>query len=315
LKANGKGTLLLPSASDTGLCSRWILLLLVRGLPTDEIDEALKEDDLPSPGIERLDEIRSECVPRNFRLKSPKNIAALEALGLLPFANNIVEAEKAMGLLRHARARELAEGALLLNVPPRAIVHALSAYLSYASSPGVVELFRSVFFDLPGTTRSQLKVLVQQRVRVAVMRAATNPDDQMAARRAIASDSRIVAASMPSSSLAWPVVLLAAGLSPGRRELAGMIDALQGLAATRASEAILRGGRGDERRAGGYITVMRDLHELRETCVTPEAELSKKLSAFQLRHSAEKVITIAQLREAGDGVTVDVQPLAVDAAE
>jgi hypothetical protein len=315
LSAKPKAGLRLPPASAAGLCGRWIVRLFIQGLSSDEIDAALAEDDLPTPGAEQLDQWRARCIPKNFRLRSSTSNEALEALGILPFTKNTPEAEGALGVLHHARVRVVVEAGQILGVPTGALVRTIGAFLNYQTTPEILELYGNAFFDAHGVTRSQLQVHAHQRARLALTRAAPDGDDKMAARRAIAGDPRVLAASLPSSPMSWPVVLLACGYSPARRELADVVGELTGLAAAHASESLLRGGRGDERRGASYVGLLRDLHELQQMCVTPEAEISRKLSAFQVLHSSQKLKTVAQLREGGDAVTVDVQPLTVDAAE
>jgi hypothetical protein len=202
----------------------------------------------------------------------------------------------------------MVEAALIGGLPCRAISQTLGVYLKYHASPAAIALFQTMFCDTTAVSRSQLRLEVDHRVRLAVERAAAADVDRALVERAVAADARTVAASLPSSPLSWSAILLSLGLPPGRRELGDFIDQMTSLATVRASECLSRAAWGDERRAESYVGILAKLHQIRESVATPSAELAKKIQSFQLRHEAAPMRTVAQMREAGDEVTVDGGP-------
>jgi hypothetical protein len=99
---------------------------------------------------------------------------------------------------------------------------------------------------------------------------------------------------------------MAAEYSPKKHELATVVPQMEALAALRASEALLRGGRGDERRAEAFANVLQKVREIVATVVTPESQLTKQLVSFRLRHEVKPLVTVQELRARGDEVSVDI---------
>jgi hypothetical protein len=301
-----------PPKRAAGLCTRWVIILILEGRTNPYIRAALARDDLPCPIDAELDGLRAEHLARGFKPKSPKNTPLLQKLGVAPFFPRTPEAEEALVLLREPRVREIVEAGVIVGVPVPAIVQTLRVYLKRKVSPAAIDLFRSVFFDVSAVMRAQLRVLVHARVRLAVMRAVADPEDEVAAGRAVAADARSVAVSLPSSFLGWASVLMAAGYAPGRRDLAEVIGHMESVAVVRASEAMLRGEPEDERRAEAFVGIVQRLHQIRGSVVTPESEIVKKLNAFRVQTTTETLPTIAELRAGGDDVTIDVAPPLAD---
>jgi hypothetical protein len=291
-----------------GLCTRWLLVLLLRGQSNDAIHAALVADDLPCPTDAELDHLRTEHVPKPFRPTSAKHKSLLVKLGIAPFFQNTPEAEQALVLLREPRARELVEAGLIVGVPQTAIEQTLPALGQLALSSAAIELYEKIFFDVSAFTRAQLRVLVHARVRTAVMRMASHPEDEPAARRAIDSDARSVAMALPASPLAWSAVLMALGHAPSKFDLARVVRQMESLAVQRVSDALLRGGADDDRRAVGYIGVLEKISTIRAAVVPPDAALLNKMSVLRLRHDTQTLPTVGDLRAAGNEVTVDMGP-------
>jgi hypothetical protein len=185
----------------------------------------------------------------------------------------------------------------------------LSTHLHHEVTPRAIETYRQTFFNTSAVVRAQLKVLVEARVRLAVRRAISGEDDEVAARRAIAADARTVASALPSSPIALQAVFLALGLSPGRQELGEVIKQMETLAVIRAGQALLRGEPDDERRAEAFTGVLRQVQAIKEMVVVPDAELQKKLTSISLMTDKRPVVTAAQLLAQGQMVTVDVAPI------
>jgi hypothetical protein len=282
------------------------MTLLLLGERNDAIRSAAAADDLPYPGDDVLNGLRAKHVPKRFKHNTAKGKAIVEELGVTRFFDRTPEAGQALDLLHHPRAREMTEAGLLTGVPMNAIVQTLALYLGVAVPEPSIELYRSIFFDVTCVTRAQLRVAVQQRVRLAVMRMVSDPADEATARRAIRSDARAVALQMPSSPLAWASVLLSMGYSPSRFELPRVVSQMENIATLRVSEALLRAGVDDERRAVGYAAVLEKITAIKAAVVPPDAALLKKLSALRLRASTKALPTRAEL--CGTNVTVDMGP-------
>jgi hypothetical protein len=290
------------------LCGRWVLLLVLQGRDNDAVRAELTADDLPCPTDTELDAMRGQYKVKGFRLKSGKNTALFEQLGLEAFLPKTTpEAEEALAVLREPRLRELTEAGLIVGVPTKAIAQTIRQYLKVEVSPPVIDLYGNTFCDVTAVVRARLKVLVHERIRLAVMRAVAD-EDHVAAQRAITADARAVATALPATPLAWSSVLMSLGHSPGRRELVDVIGQMEGLAVVRASESLLRAEPGDERRAEAFVGVLQKIREIRETVITPEAQLTRQLVSFRVRHEVKAMPTVAELREGGDEVTVDIGP-------
>lgn len=118
----------------------------------------------------------------------------------------------------------------------------------------------------------------------------------------------MLAVSMSKSPLGLDVLLLAAGLSPGRRELSRALVELENVTTTRVAQALLRGGRDDDKRALGFTNVLRGLREIHTGATSPQDELAAKMRQFRLKTETQKMPSVADLRARGDDVTTDVVP-------
>jgi len=297
-----------PPKRAATLHARYILALLLEGRNDQYIHAALDADDLPCPSDEELDGLRAEFVPKGFKPTTKGAAVALKRLGLAEYFAKKPVAQEALVLLRQPRQRELVEAGLIVGVPTAAIAQTVRRYLKREASVAAIETYRLLYFDTSGATRSQLRVVVHARVRLAVTRAVGDTGDEVAARRAISGDARMVAVGMVASPMAWRLVMMACGFSPGRCEIADVIESLESTAVVRASEALLRGEADDERRASAYVDVLAKLQQIRASVQTPEVEVAKKLNAFRLVHSVAKLPTISELAGGTANYTVDVSP-------
>ncbi len=292
-----KSTLLPPL-----LHRRWVLRLLAQHT-TAEVSELLLADDLPVPCSDVLIALKAQ-VPKNIRSK--KGVDFLKERGIEFFFNGAPEAQRVLDLLRHPRAREITEAGLVIGVPDAALVQVLEKHGQFVVTEPAMKLYSSVFFDLSCALRSQLRLLVHERVELAVQRAAGAQGP--AVRRAILADGRTVAASLPHSSIAWRAVLLSLGITPGKADLGKMLGEMEGVASTRAAQMLLRGGINDERRAEGYTRVLRNLREIQETVHSPGADLAAKMMRFRLQTDTKPMVSVSDLRARGEDVTVELEP-------
>ena len=196
-----------------------------------------------------------------------------------------------------------------MGLPAAVLIRELQKRLNVVATVEAVELYRSLFFDTAAVSRTQLQLLVRERVRFAVKNTALGgPAEQRAVDRAVLRDARVIACSLSASPAGWGAVLMALGFTPAKQDLARTVVELQNLAAVQAGHALLRGARGDERRAAGFVDVLRTLHDLRETVQDPGADLMRGLRAVTFRHREQRIPTMADLRSQGAGVTTDVAP-------
>jgi hypothetical protein len=164
-----------------GLCTRWLLVLLLHGQSNDAIRTALVADDLLCPTDPELDHLRTEHVPKPFRPTSAKHKSLLVKLGIAPFFQNTPEAEQALVLLREPRARELVEAGLIVGVPKTAIEQTLPAHKQLAISSEAIELYEKAFFDVSAFTRAQLAFELPLWVRRALMVASSASQGRVSA--------------------------------------------------------------------------------------------------------------------------------------
>jgi hypothetical protein len=291
---------------------RWLRCLLLQGHANGAIRTLLANDDLPPSSDAALNVLRSSLIPpKGFQPTSTTHTASVEyvrQLGLEPVFRQTPEMQQALVLLRTPRARELVESAMLIGVPGPAIVQVLATHLRMNITVAALEMYAATFFDTATLTRAQLRLVVQARVRQSVVRVAGGDEDGPAARRAIAADGRMLAVSMSKSPLGLDVLLLAAGLSPGRRELSRALVELENVTTTCVASALLRGGRDDDKRALGFTNVLRGLREIHTGASSPQDELAAKMRQFRLKTETQKMPSVADLQARGDDVTTDVVP-------
>jgi hypothetical protein len=295
------------------LHAAWMKYLLLCGQANDVVRARLLDGDLPAPADDELDAMRAALTPpKGFKPTSTKHKPSLEyveQMKLGPWVYKTAEANQALVLLRSPRPRELVEAAVVTGVPLVAVVKILAVHMNMNVTTAMLKLYVSTFFDVGTVSRSQLRVLVQQRVRQGVLRVVGGEEDAPTARRAIAADARTVAMSLSASVLGWGAVLMAMGIAPAKQDLPKLLDELGNVAAVRTAHALLRGGRDDERRAAGFAGVLQTVRRLREGAESPDDALRKQLLQFNIRHDETPLTTVNELRARGEGVTCDVVPV------
>ncbi len=285
------------------LHARWLAYLLITGHTTKAIRQLCKDVDLPAPSDEVLGQLRATLpLQEGGTLPPAKQKALLEQLGLAHLAGETPVAGEAFVILRTPRVRELVEAAHLLAVPADRVTATLATHLGVGISVEGLKAYTAFFFDCSRATRSQLRVLVQARVRQAVLRVVGDDADGTAAKRAIEADARTLAVTLASSPSAWSAVLLALGLPTGRNDLSKAVGELAQVATARAAQALLRGGPDDERRAESFTGVLRNLRQISEDLKTPGADLERQLLQIRLRCDPTEAKTLDDLRRAGDEV-------------
>jgi hypothetical protein len=302
-----------PSLHPVRLHGRWVRYLLLAESSNDVVRQYLALDCLPCPDDAELDAMRAECVPpKRFRPRDKTHGAStafLQRVGVRELFQPGDDVEQALTILRRPRSREAAESALLVGTPEAVVAEIMSLHLRHKVTPQAVTTYRRTFFDTSSVARGQLKVLVEEHVRLVLKRAASGIDAEAAAVRGVVSDARSVACTLPTGTLSLRVVLLALGLPTGKQELGVVIGQLENLAVLRSGEALLANGPDADRRAEAFVGVVQKLLAIREQVVVPDALLQKKLATISLRTDGTPIVTAAQLRAQGDEVTVDTMPI------
>ncbi len=293
------------------LHERWVVFLLVRGDSDSQVRELLLRDDLPVPDDAVLDAMRAGLVlPQRFKPKAPKHAksrAFIQKLGLEALFDETPAVAQALALLRSPRPREVAEAALLGAVPHAALAQILAQLFKVTVTPDAVTMFVETFFAISSVSRAQLRLLLEERLRAAILAVAPKTDGHDL-RRLVASDPRVMALSLPSSPLAWANVLMKLGWTPPRQELDKIINSLESLSAVRLGGALLRGGHNDDKRAESCVSVLRQVREIKEAVASPAEILNRQLGTFRLTHDSKPIATVRSLRDRGDDVTVDIAP-------
>ena len=284
----------------------WLRFLILEGLNDAEVNDRLASDDLPPATPAQLTAVRLTLnVPANFAPADGQHIATetfLYRTGIeVFFRRNGSAASEVLRLLRTPKAREVAEAALVVGVPLPAVSQVLAKYLGFFTDVATLATYGQVFLDVRCMTRSQLRAAIEQRVWHSIVRV-VGDQDEIALRRAVASDGRIVAASVPQSPLAWSSVLLAFGWQPATANLANGIAELETLALVRAAEALARGGASDEQRLAGYVGVLERLHALRRDVRDPNETVTTAFATLRIAQSEEPVMTVEALLARGDEI-------------
>jgi hypothetical protein len=198
------------------LHSRWTLWLILAGLSNYAIHDVLAEGALPCPSSGDLDRRRAtNQPPPGFGLKAPfttQTTNYLMALRLDRLAAGASDARRAVDILHMPRVREFVESALILRVPGAPIASLARQLLDVSLTEGAVRAYGDLFLRLDVLSTAQLKIAIEDRVRLGLRKVASKDSDPSSLARAVAEDPRVVA-TKESSLTAWPVVLATMGLS------------------------------------------------------------------------------------------------------
>jgi hypothetical protein len=296
---------------------RAVELLILQGKNNASIHAQLRRDGLLDVFDADLGVIRSELhAPKNLNvasLRKKSTVDFLESLGLLDFFKNTPPAVEARQVLEDRRVREVVESAIIAGVPPHALVTVLRTQLHHEVSEEGLQLYSFTFFDSASLSRQDLRLLVERHVRALAARAAA-PDDVAAVQRAVRSDARTVAVNLNQSTLAWPAVLLALGWRPPKADLNDVLTQIEGLAATRAGQALIRNGREDAARAERLMSVLQRAREVHAGVSRPEELLVKKMTSLRLKADESRIPNISEIAPSGNR-TVDLVPLQNEGAD
>jgi hypothetical protein len=111
------------------------------------------------------------------------------------------------------RIREVIESTLLVAVPHATIAVAVQELFGVPLTSEAVVAFQKLFFWVEILTVSQLRIAVEDRVRVALHAVASAETNLATVACALEDDPRVIASRLPATPASWPIVLAAAGLS------------------------------------------------------------------------------------------------------
>jgi hypothetical protein len=283
---------------------RWIEYRMLRGESDNELQESLTALDLPCPKESVLKAIRTAlAAPKGFAWGA-RNKATTDYLKepwQLELAKQTPTAKLAIDILECPRIRELVEVASLVSAPNAELLATL-ARLHAKVSVDAIGLYRLLAFDYREIARAQLRVMVTDRVALGLQRV-MGKGDESRLRRAIASDSRVIAVAMNASPIAWFVAMMRAGFAPARLDLRGVVGVLEATAALRAAESLFAEGRHAARNAEGFTKVLLDLRQIQEKLASPEDAISK-LAQMAVECDDQPMKTIDELiREKGGALS------------
>ena len=309
----------LPARRLLRLDLRWLQVLVLEGRSAAYIARALENACLPPVSNDDLAAVQNGLRPPSpFDPRSPPDelfLAYADKLGLGPAFRGKPEWLRARKILNTSRAREFVEAALICAVPPDVLAKHIRACLHYDIPGDAIRLYESMFFDVSRFGRSQLRVLVQARARLAVQQATCGGEDQNAAADALEADARSFAVTLPSHSLAWAAVMPRLGFSPAKPKLAKLVDSVVDAAALRLASLALRSGAGDAEIADRLASVVQKMSRVGAGIATPVEDLHASLGKFTTRHDTTPIPYIHDLVAEGEHFTVDTGPPAAGASD
>jgi hypothetical protein len=194
------------------LHGRYTLFRMLCGDSNRRIQNDLAQLLLPCPSGAELSRRRAaNRPPRGFSMQqppfSPSTRTYLFVLRLYDLATGTNETRRALEAMHMPRVRELVESSLLVCVPPAAIAIAVTRLLGFVLNREAITEFAALFFRTEVVTTAQVKIAVEDRVRVGLRMAASSETDPASLARALAGDPRVFATSLPATPASWLPVL------------------------------------------------------------------------------------------------------------
>ena len=280
------------------------------GLSTLAIKERLIDEGLDFVSEEYLERVRVALVPPSPFYPDDRNHPASLAFILRERINRLFQRDitmkMALELLRMPRAKEFAEAMLLVQVPLSAIAAFITRHRGVYCTPDALELYSHYFWNINLLDSSQMRVLLQLRMDLAVQHIPEFKDRKDVLRAAYYKSALKVAADLPYSPTTAMLVQQRLGVKPSRGDLALRMMEARDAAILRAIEASQQDGQHDSQKFLNYATGSRILEELLQMVVRPEEEMREQLQSIALRTDPNQLTPIHQL--SGGQHTVDVSP-------
>jgi hypothetical protein len=199
------------------------------------------------------------------------------------------------------------------EAPNHAVASKISRQYGLPCTADSIEAFRIFFWDLNNLDRTELRVLLRMRAIAAPPR---DPADakqmaeatyrQKALEKAFYKDARRLAADLPHSPLSALVTEMYMGFSPSKIDRGKILQVLQDGAMLRLAEEMGANDKGASGRAFDWSIVMKNITEVMESTVSPEAALQEQIQALRLKTRPSSAPVVHQLT--GGRHTIDLQP-------
>lgn len=300
-------------------CEFYLKYLLVHpdGLSNEAIEARARKEQLDIIDYSYLDDLRRHAVPPvPFYPADPNHFVSQKFLlreGIRRLFHPDDSVRVARRLLAAPRAKEFVEAMLIHEAPNHAIASKISGQYGVPCTPEGVEAFRIFFWNLNNLDRTELRVLLRMRHVAPPPRDPADPKQaaeathrQKALEKAYYKDARRLAADLPHSPLSALVTEMYMGFSPAKIDRGKILQVLQDGAMLRIAEEMGANDKGASGRAFDWSIVMKNVTDVMESTISPEATLQDQIQALRLKTRPSSAPVIHQLT--GGQHTMDLQP-------
>lgn len=278
---------------------------------TATIKERLLDEGLDFISDRYIDGLRKKLNPPDPFFPGDPNHAASYSFIIRERVNRMfqrdISMKMALEILETPRAKEFVESMALVHVPMAAISSFVSRHRGVYCTPEALDLYCHYFWNVNLLDSTQMRVLLQMRIDVAVENIPELRGQEKALKTAYYKDPRRVAADLPYSPTTAALTQMRLGVKPGKYDLALRMMEARDMAAARAVEAAQQDGPGDSQKFLNYANGSRILEELLQMVVKPEDDMREQLQSIALRTDTRALPTIHQLSDGHH--TVDLAPM------
>lgn len=288
------------------------LLLLPEKWSNTRIRELCEEQQIDILGEWYLDKLRTKLRPPvPFRPRDEHHAPSQKYLmleGLYRLFHPDETTELALRMLDRPRVKEFIEAMTLIGAPHEAIAHGLYKRHDFTCKARDVQRYCQFFWNLSLLDSTEARALIEYRK--TMVENATNQEigkQYEAFKHAYWSDSRRIAADLPSSPVTALIAQMRMGLMPSKLDMARVLETSMQVMSVRILEAAINNGPKDSMKAADYANAMRAVRETLEGIVRPDEELQKQLRSLSLRTDTYTPPVIHAL--SGGNHTADLGPI------
>lgn len=224
---------------------------------------------------------------------------------------------KAIQILSRERWREVIETLLILNAPVGSIVHGLKVRCNFNATDETIRLYKFFFWDIDVLSSAELRALLDMRFHGALHE--TEDRSKLAQFSSLArmrhTDSRVVAARMPSTPLASLLAQMQLGVFPKKVNIEALVDTARTVALTKVLDSCFVGGPQGAQMGQGYALIADIMTKLKESVVDPEANLRDDLRKLTVASTSQKVPYLPALTQGRHTTNVQPDPKSLDEEE
>lgn len=290
------------------------LLLHPEELDTDALRQRLVAEQLDHISLEYLEALREVTLPpvpfHPFELHHNASQRFLAKHGVRKLFHPDAHVKVAKQILKHAKAKEFVESMILSDAPIVAIAKMVAARFHIACSQRCIEMYKVFFWNTDLVDSTEMRALLALRINPLAQGLTVTPSTGVTAkalRDAAFTDPRRVAANMPSSPMAALLSQMRMGFMPAGLEVGKVLEVVQALTSLRLLESVATGSFHDSSKAVEWSIVLKNVTDVMETVVTPEAGLREQLSSLLLKTDGGSVPLLHELTEGKH--TVEMQPM------